>query len=101
MKKLILGFALACFVAFGTFGIQTATASADNIEIVNLNLDDDPKKDAKTTTTDDGKDTKECKKDCKKECKDATAKCQKEAKCNKMASKECAKKCNKSGGDKK
>lgn len=101
MKKLILGLALACFVALGTFGIQTAVASADNVEIVNLNLDDDPKKDAKTATADDGKDKKDCKKDCKKECKDATAKCKKDAKCEKVTSKECAKKCNKSGGDKK
>lgn len=86
MKKLIIGFALVCFVAFGTFGVQNAVASTDNIEIVTLNLDDDPDK-AKNA---DGKDkknkksTKECKdskENCKSSCKDSKAKCNTGTKC--------------------
>ena len=44
MKKVMIGFALVCFVAFGTLCIQNAVASTDNVEIVNLNLDDDADK---------------------------------------------------------
>ena len=77
MKKVMIGFALVCFVAFGTLGIQNAVASTDNVEIVNLNLDDDPDKDKKAETKTDGKDKKNAKKgdDCKTSCKDASTKC--------------------------
>ena len=47
MKKLILVFALACFVAFGSLGVQKTFASTDNVEIVNMDLDDDPDKNKK------------------------------------------------------
>ena len=69
MKKLIIGMALACFVAFGTLGIQSAVAAADNVETVNLKLDDDPKKSKKAEVKTDGKD-KNCEKSCesKKSC---------------------------------
>ncbi len=83
MKKLILGFALACFVAFGTFSIQSAVAADDNMEIVKLQLDDDPDKNKKAEAKTDGKD-KKCKESCDKSktnCKDAKAKCETKAKC--------------------
>jgi len=102
MKKIILGIAFACFVAFGTFGIQSAVASVDNMEIVKLQLDDDPDKNKKAKANKDGK--KDCKKSCDKSktkcCPDAEAKCKSE-------SKKCDKKCDdkkttgKEGGDRK
>ena len=105
MKKLILGLALICFIAFGTFGVQTAVASTDNVEIVKLNLDDDPV----TTLNADGKDkkdaksSKECKdskENCKSSCKDASAKCDDGTKCcSSKSSAKCSDK--KGGGDKK
>lgn len=86
MKKLILGIALTCFIAFGSFGVQQASASVDtdNVEIVNLQLDDDPDKNKKAEAKTDGK---KCDKKCdKKCCTDAKAKC-------KTESKKCEKKC--------
>ena len=83
MKKLILGLALACFVAFGTFSLQSSYAADSNTEIVNLQLDDDPDKNKKAETKTDGKD-KKCKESCDKSkasCKDAKAKCETKAKC--------------------
>ncbi|RLD78598.1 MAG: hypothetical protein DRJ15_11235 [Bacteroidetes bacterium] len=88
MKKLLIGFALVCFVAFGTLGIQSAVASVDNMEIVKLQLDDDPDKNKKAEAKTDGK-TK-CAKSCdKKKCcpDDSKAKCE-------TKSKECKTKCN-------
>lgn len=96
MKKLILVFALACFVAFGTLGVQKTMASVDNIEIVNMNLDDDPEKDKKT----DGKDKKATKASSdksKKECK-TSKKCEPKKCCPSKAAKECKEG---EGGDKK
>lgn len=101
MKKLILGVALACFVAFGAMSVHIATASAENIEIVNLQLDDDPDKNKKAETKADGKD-KKCKTTCDKsklDCKDKKAKCASEAKC--CPSKKASKECKKGDGDKK
>ena len=100
MKKLILGIALTCFVAFGTMSIQSVVASADNSEIVNLQLDDDPDKNKKAETSTDGKDKKAAK-SCdksKSSCKDGKANCQSKAKCcpSKSEKKEC-----KEEGDKK
>ena len=86
MKKLLIGFALICFVAFGTLGIQSAVALVDNMEIVKLQLDDDPDKNKKAEAKTDGK-TK-CEKSCdKKKCCDSKAKCE-------TKSKECKTKCN-------
>jgi len=100
MKKLILGIALTCFVAFGTMSIQPVVASADNSEIVNLQLDDDPDKNKKAETKTDGKDKKPAK-SCDKSkisCKDGKANCQTKVKCcpSKSEKKEC-----KEEGDKK
>jgi hypothetical protein len=83
MKKLILGFALACFVAFGTFSIQSAFASDSNMEIVKLQLDDDPDKNKKAEAKTDGKDKKgtKCCDKSKANCKDGKAKCETKAKC--------------------
>lgn len=96
MKKLILVFALACFVAFGTLGVQKTLASVDNVEILNMNLDDDPDKDKKT----DGKDKKNAKASSdksKKECK-TSKKCEPKKCCPSKAAKECKEG---EGGDKK
>jgi hypothetical protein len=103
MKKLILVFALACFVAFGTLGVQKTLASTDNVEIVNMNLDDDPeknkkadgkdKKDAKVTSTKKCADAKECKTKCETKCQTKTKCCP-----TKEGNKECKEK---EGGDKK
>lgn len=93
MKKLILGIALTCFIAFGTIAVQQAVASVDNVEIVNLQLDDDPDKNKKAEAKTDGK---KCDKSGdKKCCSDAKAKC-------KTESKKCETKCadkKKTGGD--
>ncbi|NQT76738.1 MAG: hypothetical protein HQ565_03415 [Bacteroidetes bacterium] len=110
MKKLIIGFAFACFVAFGTLSIQSVVAATDNIEFAKLNSDDDPDKNKKTEATAqaDGKDNKETKasKDgkasCKpgeSNCKDASAKCPTKSKC--CASKSTAPECKDKDGDKK
>ena len=94
MKKLILGIALACFIAFGTVGVQQAVASVDNVEIVNLQLDDDPDKNKKAEAKTDGK---KCEKTCeKKKCAESKAKCKTESqKCEKK----CADKKKSEGGD--
>jgi hypothetical protein len=99
MKKLILVFALACFVAFGTLGVQKTLASTDNVEIVKMNLDDDPDKDKKT----DGKDKKDAKVASDKKnanAKECKTKCETKTKCcpSKAGNKECKEK---EGGDKK
>lgn len=101
MKKLILGIALTCFVAFGTMSIQSVVASADNSEIVNLQLDDDPDKNKKAETKTDGKNKKSAK-SCDKSkasCKDGKANCQTKAKC--CPSQSDKKECKKEEGDKK
>ena len=101
MKKLMIGFALVCFVAFGTMGIQSAVASADNVEIVNLQLDDDPDKNKKAVAKKDGKE-----KNCEKSCESKKSCCA-EAKANCETKKSCETKCsdkkssNKEGGDNK
>lgn len=101
MKKLIIGFALVCFVAFGTLGIQSVMASSDNVEVVKMNLDDEPKKDKKTEAKADGKDTKEAKAagDSKTGCKDASSKCHTNTSC--CGSKSAKSGDKKEGGDKK
>lgn len=98
MKKLIIGMALACFIAFGTVGIQTAVASVDNVEIVNLQLDDDPEKNKKAKA--DGK-SKNCEKSCesKKSCADAKKNCETKKNCESKCSDK--KSSNKEGGDNK
>ena len=99
MKKMIIGFALVCFVAFGTFGVQSAIASADNMEIVKLQLDDDPDKNKKSKA--DGKDKKTGDKSKTGDCKDAKANCETKTKCcdTKCGDKKTTKK--EGGGDKK
>ena len=104
MKKLMIGFALVCFVAFGTLGIQSVVASSDNVEIVKMNLDDEPKKDKKTEAKADGKDkkgTKDAKAagDCKTSCKDGSSKCHTKTNCCPSKSTKCEDK--KEGGGKK
>jgi hypothetical protein len=100
MKKMILGFALVCFVAFGTFSIQSAMAVEDNVEIVKMNFDDDPDKNKKAEAKTDGKDKKgECSKESKAECKDASTKCVAKKECCPSKATKCGDK--KSGGDKK
>ena len=85
MKKLILGIALACFIVFGTVGVQQAVASVDNVEIVKLQLDDDPDKNKKAEAkTDEKKSDKKC--SDKKCCAESKAKC-------KTESQKCEKKC--------
>jgi hypothetical protein len=98
MKKLIIGMALACFIAFGTVGIQTAVASIDNVEIVNLQLDDDPDKNKKAKA--DGK-AKKGEKACetKKSCGEAKANCETKKNCETKCSDK--KSSNKEGGDNK
>lgn len=59
MKKLILSFAIAGFIAFGAIGIQQLSASASNVEVVKN--DKDPKKDGDKKTA----DTKEVKAEAK------------------------------------
>jgi len=101
MKKLIFGFALACFVAFGTFSIQSAVASVDNMEIVKLQLDDDPDKNKKSEANKDGKNKKGTKSGdkCKTKCNDGKAKCETKSTC--CPSKSEKKDPKKEGGDKK
>ena len=104
MKKLIIGFALICFVAFGTFSVQTAVASTDNVEMVQLNLDDDPEKNKKAEAKKDGKDKKDAKcetskSDCKTSCKDASSNCKSSKSC--CPSKATKSSTEKGGGDKK
>ncbi len=108
MKKLILGIALTCFIAFGTLGLQNAVASTDNVEIVKKSLDDDPAKNKKSETKTDGKDKKaksgeNCKTNCKTSCKEVSSKCQTKVKCcpSKAAGSEADKNKEKEGGDKK
>ena len=98
MKKLIIGLALACFVAFGTIGIQSAVASVDNVEIVNLQLDDDPEKNKKATA--DGKN-KNGEKSCegKKSCAESKKNCETKKSCESKCSDK--KSSNKEGGDNK
>jgi len=98
MKKMIIGFALVCFVAFGTFGVQSAIASVDNMEIVKLQLDDDPDKDKKANA--DGKDKKTGDKSKKGDAKSSKANCETKTKCcdTKCGDKKTPKK---EGGDKK
>ena len=101
MKKLLIGFALVTFVAFGTLGLQSAVASVDNMEIVKLQLDDDPDKNKKAEAKTDGKN-KQCSKTCDKSktnCKDGKAKCETKTKC--CPSKTSGKECKKGDGDKK
>ncbi len=101
MKKLLIGLALVSFVAFGTLGIQSVIADDNNTEIVNLQLDDDPKKDKKSDAKVDGK-TKQCAKSCDKSktkcCPDAKAKCETDAK---KCETKCKEKKSPAGGDKK
>ena len=100
MKKVMIGFALVCFVAFGTLGIQNAAASTDNVEIVKLNLDDDPDKDKKAEAKTDGKDKKGTKssKDYKTQCGSKKSCCSsKAAQCDDKKAADDKKK----GGDKK
>ena len=99
MKKLIIGLALTCFIAFGTVGIQTVLASVDNVEIVKQQLDDDPDKTKKAKA--DGK-----KANCEKSGEGKKGCCA-EAKKNCETKKNCESKCsdkkssNKEGGDNK
>ena len=76
MKKLLIGFALVCFVAFGTFSVQTAVASDNNVEVVKMKLDNDPVKD-KAPDGKDKKDNKDKKATASKkgDCKDSSSKC--------------------------
>lgn len=98
MKKLILVFALACFVAFGTLGVQKTLASVDNVEIMNMNLDDDPEKNKKT----DGKDKKASTDKSKAACKDGEVKNGKKCEPKKCCPSKAAKECKEGeGGDKK
>lgn len=97
----MIGFALVCFVAFGTLGIQSAVASADNVEIVNLKMDDDPDKNKKAEAKTDGKD-KNCKKSCdskKSCCPDSKANCETKKNCETKSTDK--KSTNKEGGDNK
>lgn len=100
MKKLILGIALSCFIAFGTFAVQTSLAADSNVEIVKLSTDDDPDKNKKAQATADGKEKKEAKA-CDKNkvnCKEGDAKSATKAKC--CPSKPAKTECKKEGGDK-
>ena len=100
MKKILISFAVVCFVAFVSLGIQSVEASADNVEVVNLHLDDDPDKNKTAEAKADGKDKKaeKCSKTSKSNCKDASAKCETKKDCSSKSTK-CGDK--KSGGDKK
>lgn len=79
MKKLLIGFALVCFVAFGTLSVQTAVAADNHTEMVKMKLDNDPVKDKAPDGKDkkDNKDNKEKKATATKkgDCKDASSKC--------------------------
>ncbi|MEN8226354.1 MAG: hypothetical protein ABFS05_13445 [Bacteroidota bacterium] len=103
MKKLILGIALTCFIAFGTFSVQYAYSSVDNVEIVQLNLDDDPKEGSKAEAKTDGKDKKGTKasnkSSSKSSCKEFSSKCQTKTHC--CPSKSTKSNDKKEGGDKK
>jgi len=103
MKKMIIGFALVCFVAFGTFGVQSAIASVDNMEIVKLQLDDDPDKNKKAEAKTDGKDKKGTKSsgDVKSNCDDGKAKCGTKTSCCGTKSPEKKSTNKEGGGDKK
>jgi hypothetical protein len=68
MKKVMIGFALVCFVAFGTLSVQTTVASTDNTEMIQFNMDGD--QDSNADATPDGKDKK--KKKSTKECKESS-----------------------------
>ncbi|HSG67611.1 MAG TPA: hypothetical protein VK994_02815 [Bacteroidales bacterium] len=105
MKKLLIGFALVCFVAFGTISVQSVVASEDNVEIVKMNNDDH----LDINKAPDGKKKKDAKATAEKkgECKDASAKsCETKSSC---CSSKSAAKCDdkketspkKEGGDKK
>ncbi len=99
MKKLILGIALSCFIAFGTLGIQTALAADSTVEMVKYNDDNDPAKKAQPAA--DGKEKKDAKA-CDKSkvnCKEGEAKCPSKAKC--CPSKQAKPECKKGDGDKK
>lgn len=75
MKRIFLGIALLCFFAFGTFSVQSVIAAENNVEIVQMNLDDDPDKNKKAEAKAECKDKKsECTKESKAACKDASAK---------------------------
>lgn len=86
MKKLLIGFALVCFVAFGTFSVQASVAQDITVETVKMKLDDNTSMDI----TPDGKDKKD-KKDKKGECKDTSAKGCETAKSSCCSSKSAAK----------
>ncbi|MEN8225115.1 MAG: hypothetical protein ABFS05_07110 [Bacteroidota bacterium] len=101
MKKLMLGFALVSFIAFGTMGIQKLVTFDDNIEIVQSDPDKDPEKNKKPDGKKAAKGVKDAKntKDGKSSCKDASAKCHTKSKCCPSQSTKCADKGK--GGDNK
>jgi len=84
MKKILIGLILLSFVAFGAMAAQSTLANVDNMEIVKLQLDDDPDKNKKADAKTDGKNKKgkkSCDKSQTKCCPDAKAKCETDKNC--------------------